>query len=120
MKKVVLLGSTGSSGTSTVKVAEDLPEHLQLIALGAGNNADLLLAQSRKHRPLAVSIGSEAKAIQLREALGGATQVYSGVTGCHGLCRIVPIVFPLDYRASSWVDLIDSCFGWPHSCDLTL
>ena len=37
MKRVVLLGSTGSIGTSTVKVAEDLPDHIQLLALAAGN-----------------------------------------------------------------------------------
>ena len=36
MKKVVLLGSTGSIGTSTIKVAEDLPDQIQLIGLAAG------------------------------------------------------------------------------------
>ena len=45
------LGSTGSIGTSTVKVAEDLPDHIRLIGLAAGNNAELLLEQTRKHRP---------------------------------------------------------------------
>ncbi|MEI9960864.1 MAG: hypothetical protein WDM76_06940 [Limisphaerales bacterium] len=43
MKNVVLLGSTGSIGTSTVKVAEDLPDKIRLLALGAGNNSELLL-----------------------------------------------------------------------------
>src|ERR1051325_9789029 len=62
MKNVVLLGSTGSIGTSTVKVAEDLPDRIRLLALGAGNNAGLLLEQVRKHRPKAVSIGDAAKA----------------------------------------------------------
>ncbi|HEY1786734.1 MAG TPA: 1-deoxy-D-xylulose-5-phosphate reductoisomerase, partial [Verrucomicrobiae bacterium] len=46
MKKVVLLGSTGSIGTSTVKVAEDLPDRIRLLALGAGNNTSLLLDQT--------------------------------------------------------------------------
>ena len=40
MKNVVLLGSTGSIGTSTVKVAEDLPDQIRLIGLAAGGNAD--------------------------------------------------------------------------------
>ena len=44
MKKVVLLGSTGSIGTSTVKVAEDLPDQIRLIGLAAGGNSELLLA----------------------------------------------------------------------------
>ena len=66
MKNVVLLGSTGSIGTSTVKVAEDLPDRIRLLALAAGNNADLLLEQTRKHRPEAISIGDPAKAKELK------------------------------------------------------
>ncbi len=42
MKKVVLLGSTGPIGPSTVMVAEDLPEQIQLVGLAAGGNSDLL------------------------------------------------------------------------------
>ena len=56
MKNVVLLGSTGSIGTSTIKVAEDLPDQIRLLALAAGNNVELLLEQTRKHRPEAISI----------------------------------------------------------------
>ena len=62
MKKVVLLGSTGSIGTSTIKVAEDLPQHIQIVGLAAGNNADLLLEQTKKFSPLAISITDPAKA----------------------------------------------------------
>ena len=47
MKRVVLLGSTGSIGTSTIKVAEDLPERIRLIGLAAGNNVELLLEPGR-------------------------------------------------------------------------
>ena len=67
MKNVVLLGSTGSIGTSTVKVAEDLPDRIRLLGLAAGNNAELLLEQTRKHRPAAISITDPAKASELRE-----------------------------------------------------
>ena len=55
MKNVVLLGSTGSIGTSTIKVADDLPDQIRLVGLAAGNNVDLLLEQTRKHRPEAIS-----------------------------------------------------------------
>ena len=58
MKNVVLLGSTGSIGTSTVKVAEDLPDQIRLLALAAGNNSGLLLEQTRKHKPAAISISA--------------------------------------------------------------
>ncbi|MBK7998479.1 MAG: 1-deoxy-D-xylulose-5-phosphate reductoisomerase [Verrucomicrobia bacterium] len=81
MKNVVLLGSTGSIGTSTIKVAEDLPDQIRLIGLAAGNNVDLLLEQTRKHRPAAVSIADPAKAKELANALGTAAEVYSGIEG---------------------------------------
>lgn len=81
MKKVVLLGSTGSIGASTVKVAEDLPERFRLLALGAGNNAALLLEQTRKHKPAAVSIFDPVKAGELQKALGPGTRVLAGQEG---------------------------------------
>src|ERR1051325_4005583 len=81
MKNVVLLGSTGSIGTSTIKVAEDLPEQIRLIALGAGNNVELLLEQTRKHNSIAISIGDAAKAKELRDLLGPSTEVFSGNEG---------------------------------------
>src|SRR5437660_5127739 len=81
MKNVVLLGSTGSIGTSTIKVAEDLPDRIRLIALGAGNNVDLLLEQTRKHKPEAISITDPAKANQLRNVLGNSADISSGPDG---------------------------------------
>lgn len=81
MKNVVLLGSTGSIGTSTIKVAEDLPDQIRLVGLAAGNNAGLLLEQTRKHRPAAVSISDPARAKELATALGTAAEVYSGGEG---------------------------------------
>ncbi|MGH7953154.1 MAG: 1-deoxy-D-xylulose-5-phosphate reductoisomerase [Limisphaerales bacterium] len=81
MKNVVLLGSTGSIGTSTVKVAEDLPDRIRLLGLGAGNNFDLLLEQTRKHRPEAISIFDPAKARELQNALATSTKVFSGPDG---------------------------------------
>src|SRR5208282_5483033 len=81
MKKVVLLGSTGSIGTSTVKVAEDLPDRIRLVGLAAGNNSELLFEQARKHRPEVISIGDPAKARELGNALGVSTKVFSGAEG---------------------------------------
>ncbi len=81
MKNVVLLGSTGSIGTSTIKVAEDLPDRIRLLALAAGNNAELLLDQARKHQPAAISINDPAKAQELHGALGTACEVFSGNEG---------------------------------------
>lgn len=88
MKNVVLLGSTGSIGTSTVKVAEDLPDRIRLLGLAAGNNAELLLEQTRKHRPAAISITDPTKAGELRDALGTACEVFSGTDGLMKLATL--------------------------------
>lgn len=81
MKNIVLLGSTGSIGTSTVKVADDLPDQIRLLGLGAGNNVELLLEQTRKHRPEAISICDPTKAKELSDLLGTSTEVFSGSEG---------------------------------------
>jgi 1-deoxy-D-xylulose-5-phosphate reductoisomerase len=81
VKNVVLLGSTGSIGTSTVKVAEDLPDQIRLLGLAAGGNLELLLEQTRKHRPEAVSISDPAKARELQNALGTSCEVFCGDDG---------------------------------------
>ena len=81
MKNVVLLGSTGSIGTSTVKVAEDLPDQIRLLGLAAGNNSELLLEQTREHKPTTISISDPAKAKELQNALGTSAQVFSGEEG---------------------------------------
>jgi len=81
MKNVVLLGSTGSIGTSTIKVAEDLPDQIRLVGLAAGNNVELLIEQGRKHQPAALSINDATKADELRQTFGHSTEVYSGDEG---------------------------------------
>ena len=88
MRNLVLLGSTGSIGTSTIKVVEDLPDQVRLLGLGAGNNVALLLEQTRKHRPAAISITDPAKAQELRNALGTATEVHSGAEGLLALATL--------------------------------
>jgi 1-deoxy-D-xylulose-5-phosphate reductoisomerase len=81
MKRVVLLGCTGSIGTSTIKVAEDLPDRIRLVGLAAGSNGELLLEQTLKHRPEAISITDPAKARELEAALGTSARVFSGAEG---------------------------------------
>ena len=81
MKNVVLLGSTGSIGTSTVKVAEDLPDQIRLIGLAAGGNAELLLDQTRRHRPAVISINDPGKAKDLQNTVGTSCEVCCGNEG---------------------------------------
>ncbi len=80
MKNVVLLGSTGSIGTSTLKVVEDLPDDLRLIGLAAGTNADLLATQAARHRPQAVSLLDPSAAAALAARLPGVA-VHAGAEG---------------------------------------
>ncbi len=80
-KNVVLLGSTGSIGTSTIKVVSDLPDRLRLVGLAAGNNASLLAQQARQLQPLAISLRDPVLARELQSALAPAIHVYSGPAG---------------------------------------
>jgi 1-deoxy-D-xylulose-5-phosphate reductoisomerase len=88
MKRVVLLGCTGSIGTSTLKVVEDQPDRLQLVGLAAGGNADLLIEQCRKHRPRLASIHDVSKAEGVRTAVGNTTEV---LTGAEALIRLATL-----------------------------
>jgi len=81
MKNVVVLGSTGSIGTSTIKVAGDLPEEIRLVGLAAGNNVDLLLQQAKEFAPEAVCVSDPTKAEQLARGLRSKSQVFSGSDG---------------------------------------
>jgi 1-deoxy-D-xylulose-5-phosphate reductoisomerase len=88
MKKVVLLGSTGSIGTSTIKVAEDLPERIRLIGLAAGNNSKLLADQALKHQPEAICLQDREKAAELQRMFGSRLNVYSGNEGLEKLATL--------------------------------
>lgn len=81
MKNVVLLGSTGSIGTSTIKVVEDLPDRVRLVGLAAGSNADLLLEQARRFEPEAICIASEEKAAGLAGSFGTHPTIHHGDEG---------------------------------------
>ena len=65
MKKVVLLGSTGSIGVSTCKVAEDLSEDIVLVGLAAGRNVSLLGEQVKKFQPRSICVTEQAAAKEL-------------------------------------------------------
>ena len=83
MKKITLLGSTGSIGRNALKIIKQNPEKFRIIALSAGRNIDLLLGQIDEFRPKAVSVLEKDLASTLRTRLGGNTEieVYSGIEG---------------------------------------
>ena len=81
MKNVVLLGSTGSIGTSTVKVAEDLPDQVRLIGLAAGENVDLLAQQTKALQPSTISIADESLLPKLRGLISNEVETCCGPEG---------------------------------------
>lgn len=65
MKKIAILGSTGSIGTQTLDIVREQGD-IQVVAMAAGNNISLLEAQMREFRPSLVSVWDEKKAKELR------------------------------------------------------
>jgi 1-deoxy-D-xylulose-5-phosphate reductoisomerase len=76
VKKIALLGSTGSIGQSTLSICASHPDLFHPIALAAGTNLDVAFAQCERWRPQVVSMSTEALADQLAAKLQAA-----GVTG---------------------------------------
>jgi 1-deoxy-D-xylulose-5-phosphate reductoisomerase len=82
MRRVVVLGSTGSIGQAAVEVIERLPGHLRAVGLATRNNVELLAQQARRVRPLAVAVAEREKEGILRELLRGLdVEVYAGEEG---------------------------------------
>ena len=65
MKKIAILGSTGSIGTQTLDIVREQGD-IQVVAMAAGSNISLLEAQMREFRPSLVSVWDEKKASELR------------------------------------------------------
>jgi 1-deoxy-D-xylulose-5-phosphate reductoisomerase len=82
MKRISILGSTGSIGRSTLSVVESYPERFQIIALAAGRNVDAAFEQAQRWKPRLVSVAAEADAQILRARLNAAG--VSGVEVAHG------------------------------------
>lgn len=76
MKKLAILGSTGSIGTSTLSICESFPDRYLPISLSAGQNLETALAQCLRWRPQVISLATEELASELQKRL-----VASGVTG---------------------------------------
>ena len=76
MKRLAILGSTGSIGQSTLSIVEQFPDRYQVAAFAAGRNVDEAFAQTLRWCPSLVSLATEELAGALRQRLNDA-----GVTG---------------------------------------
>ena len=81
MKKIAILGSTGSIGTQTLEIVRDNPD-LQVVALAAGANVDKMEEQIREFRPLAACMWTEKAAADLRARVADLDiKIMSGMEG---------------------------------------
>ena len=82
MKKISLLGSTGSIGVNTLDVVERYPENFQVCALSAGSNVELFAAQIRKFKPALAALYDSTKVDALKELVGDLdVEIVSGQEG---------------------------------------
>jgi 1-deoxy-D-xylulose-5-phosphate reductoisomerase len=82
MKKVVVLGSTGSIGRATLEVIEHRKKDFQVFALAARSNLDLLVKQAKRFRPKLVITGDNGQLSNLRKKLGAIKiSVLAGIDG---------------------------------------
>lgn len=87
-KKVVLLGSTGSIGTSALKVANDIPERMEIVGLAAKRSAGTLVTQARQIGVRHVALWDEQAAEEANRALGPDTNVHAGEDGLVALAQL--------------------------------
>jgi 1-deoxy-D-xylulose-5-phosphate reductoisomerase len=69
MKRIAILGSTGSIGRQCLTVVESLPGSFEVVALAAGSNVELVAEQAERYRPKLVSVATEKAANELCAAL---------------------------------------------------
>ncbi len=82
MKRLGILGSTGSIGVSTLEIVAAHPDRYQVVSLSAGNNLKRLKEQIQLFRPQLVSVVCPDAARRLQDELGpDGPRVYSGVEG---------------------------------------
>ena len=86
MKKIAILGSTGSIGTQTLDVVREHSDELQVVALAAGSNKERLKEQIKEFHPKLVSLSDEKKAQKLKEELAG--EQVEVVCGMEGLIEV--------------------------------
>ena len=114
VKRISILGSTGSIGTQTLDIVTQYPEQFQVVGLAAGNNIKLLSEQIRRFRPEIVAISHESRLNELKVAIadlnyqpefttgengmvevaryGDAESVVTGIVGCAGLLPTIAAI----------------------------
>jgi 1-deoxy-D-xylulose-5-phosphate reductoisomerase len=89
MKRIAILGSTGSIGRSTLSVVESFPDRFEVATLAAGRNVELAFQQAKRWRPRVISVAAESHADNLKARLKsvGITDIEI-VHGAAGTVRV--------------------------------
>src|SRR5712691_8873306 len=87
-KRVVVLGATGSIGDSTLKVAHDIPDRLEIVGLAANSNVEKLAAAANKTRARAICLVDERKIDILRSKLDYEPKIFQGENGLREIARL--------------------------------
>lgn len=87
-KRVVVLGATGSIGESAQKVAQDIPERMEIVGLAANTNAAKLAEHANALRPAAVCLVDETNLDRLHKDLNYSPEIFVGQAG---LCQIATL-----------------------------
>jgi 1-deoxy-D-xylulose-5-phosphate reductoisomerase len=88
VKRISILGSTGSIGTQTLDIVSQYPEQFQVVGLAAGSNITLLAEQIRQFHPEIVAIRDPNLLDLLKEALTGLAPFPIFVTGETGIVEV--------------------------------
>jgi 1-deoxy-D-xylulose-5-phosphate reductoisomerase len=88
MKRVSILGSTGSVGRSTLEVVDAFRDELTVVGLAAGGNLDLLAEQASKYRPELISVRERRDVDRLRGMLRDPVEI---VFGAEGACAVASL-----------------------------
>lgn len=88
MQQLVILGSTGSIGQSTLSVVEHNPKRYQVFALVGGKNVELMTAQCQQYRPRFVALDDEQAAAKLRQNLTACQLSIEVLSGQKAICEL--------------------------------
>lgn len=95
MKRLAILGSTGSVGVQALDVVSHFADRFEVVALAAGRNVALLAEQAARFRPRVVAIADEALASELRRNVPAGTEVLAGDAGVVALATHPRVEFVL-------------------------
>ncbi|MBQ8055946.1 MAG: 1-deoxy-D-xylulose-5-phosphate reductoisomerase, partial [Paludibacteraceae bacterium] len=92
MKKIAILGSTGSIGTQALQVIKEHQDLFEAYAITANNNADLLIEQAIEFKPEVVVIANESKYEYVKNALNHLPiKVFAGAESINQIVTFEPI-----------------------------